>query len=60
MEAKQTNEWTQYEQGKDYNTRVGWYETIDLNERMYAGDQWNGVVSNGLPQPVFNIFRLIS
>lgn len=57
MKAKQTDEWLLYEQGKDYNTRVGWYETIDLNERMYAGDQWNGVVSNGLPQPVFNIFR---
>lgn len=57
MKEKQTDEWLLYEQGKDYNTRVGWYETIDLNERMYAGDQWNGVVSNGLPQPVFNVFR---
>ena len=52
-----TDEWELYQQGKDYNVKTGWYETCDLNERMYAGDQWVGVVANGLPQPVFNIFR---
>ena len=57
MKEQQTNEWTLYERGKEYKQRIGLYETVTLNERFYAGDQWNGVVSNGLPQPVFNIFR---
>jgi hypothetical protein len=56
---KVTDEWILYEKGKDYNRRLNLYENNNLNERMYAGDQWNGVVSNGLPTPVFNIFKRV-
>jgi len=55
--GKDTDEWELYQQGKDYNIRIGLYNTVDLNERMMAGDQWHGVVANGLPQPVFNVFK---
>lgn len=54
-----TREWQQYLDGQDYNTRINLYENVNKNERFYAGDQWNGVVANGLPTPVFNIFKRI-
>lgn len=54
-----TQEWGEYTAGIDYNTRINLYETINRNESMYAGEQWKGVVSNGLPTPVFNIFKRI-
>ena len=52
-----TNEWALYTKSKDYKQKVGLYENVDINEAFYAGEQWRGVVANGLPQPVFNIFR---
>jgi hypothetical protein len=54
-----TVEWQQYLDGQDYNTRINLYENVNKNERFYAGDQWAGVVANGLPTPVFNIFKRI-
>jgi hypothetical protein len=57
--GKETDEWKQYQAGIDYNHKVDLYQTVNKNERFYAGDQWNGVVSNGLPTPVFNILKRI-
>lgn len=57
--GKETDEWKQYQAGIDYNHKINLYETVNKNERFYAGDQWNGVVSNGLPTPVFNILKRI-
>lgn len=54
-----TKEWDLYQKGKDYNMKINLYNTVDKNERFYSGDQWNGVVSNGLPTPVFNIFKRV-
>lgn len=51
--------WQQYQDGIDYNTQISLYENVNKNERFYAGDQWRGVVANGLPTPVFNIFKRI-
>lgn len=58
-QADNTVEWQQYLDGQDYNNRINLYENVNKNERFYAGDQWNGVVANGLPTPVFNIFKRI-
>jgi hypothetical protein len=55
----ETLEWKQYLSGIDYNTKLNIYEVNNKNERFYGGDQWNGVVSNGLPTPVFNLFKRI-
>lgn len=55
----QTREWQQYLDGQDYNNRINLYENVNRNEAMYAGEQWRGVISNGLPTPVFNIFKRI-
>ncbi len=54
-----TEEWKLYEKGKEYHDSIGLYEHVNLNERFYRGDQWNGVPSGGLPTPVFNLFRRI-
>lgn len=58
-QTEQTTEWQQYLDGQDYNTRISLYEANNKNERFYSGDQWNGVQANGLPTPVFNIFKRI-
>jgi len=55
--SSETDEWALYSKSKDYKLKINLYENADLNEKFYAGDQWDGVVSNGLPTPVFNIFR---
>ncbi|MBO5914791.1 MAG: hypothetical protein J6Q72_05545, partial [Clostridia bacterium] len=54
-----TEEWELYEKGKDYNYSVNLYENVNTFERFYRGEQWDNVQSNGLPTPVFNIFRRI-
>lgn len=51
--------WKQYEAGKEYNRRIGLYETVRTNERFYRGDQWNDHASD-LPHPVFNLTRRIT
>lgn len=52
-----TDLWELYERGKDYKRHLDLYNIANANERMYIGDQWKGVVANGLPTPVFNIFK---
>jgi len=51
--------WQEYEQGVDFKTRIGLYDTVDGNENFYIGKQWEGVQSNGLPTPTFNFIRRI-
>lgn len=57
--TEQTTEFQQYLDGQEYNTRINLYENGNKNEAMYAGEQWRGVQANGLPTPVFNIFKRI-
>ena len=52
--------WQQYEDGKNYNRRIGHYATVRENERFYRGDQWKDVDSGGLPTPVFNLVGRIA
>jgi len=54
-----SEDWDKLEKGREYNRRLGFYETVDRNERFWRGDQWNGVRSGGLPTPVFNIFKRV-
>ncbi len=58
-EKRVSEDWALLEKGRDYNRTLGFYETVDKNERFWRGDQWNGVKSGGLPTPVFNIFRRV-
>lgn len=52
-----TDEWVLYQRGVDYKNRIGLYQTSQDNNRFFQGDQWQGVESEGLPTPVFNIIK---
>ncbi|MBQ7897994.1 MAG: hypothetical protein IJ323_06185 [Clostridia bacterium] len=54
-----SEDWKLLEKGRDYNRSIGFYDSVNKNERFWRGDQWNGVVSGGLPTPVFNIFKRV-
>lgn len=60
-EIELTEDWKLRQAGIEYNNSLSppYYETNNSNERMIAGDQWHGVQSNGLPTPVFNLFKRI-
>ena len=52
-------DWELYRRGKEYNYRIDLYDKVSRNERFYRGEQWEGVRSEGLPTPVFNLFKRI-
>ena len=51
--------WKMYEQGKEFNTSINLEETIRVNENFYISKQWDGIKANGLPTPVFNMFKRV-
>lgn len=57
MKEITTNEWDLYQRGVDYKNRIGLYQTSQDNNKFFQGDQWQGVESEGLPTPVFNIIK---
>lgn len=57
--SQNTLDWDLYQKGRAYNTQIKLDETVSTNIRFYEGDQWKGVNANGLPTPVFNIFKRI-
>lgn len=48
-----------YERGKEFNSAINLGETVRVNENMYISKQWEGIQSNGLPTPQFNIFKRV-
>ncbi|MDR0862457.1 MAG: hypothetical protein LBN30_06780 [Oscillospiraceae bacterium] len=54
-----THAWEEYEKGVDFNERIGLFDTVRDNENFFIGKQWEGVVSNGLPTPVFNFLKRV-
>lgn len=64
MSGKQkipTNEEIQkrYEKAYGFNQQIGLYDTVKVNEDFFIGNQWEGVESNGLPTPTYNMFKRI-
>ena len=64
MSGKQkipTNEEIQkrYEKAYGFNQQIGLYDTVKVNEDFFIGNQWEGVESNGLPTPTYNMFKQI-
>lgn len=51
--------WEFYEKGLQFNSAINLDETVKANENFYVGKQWEGVQSNGLPTPVFNILKRV-
>lgn len=52
--------WRQFEAGREYNRRIGLYESVTACERFYRGDQWRSLPTGPLPTPVFNYIRRIT
>ena len=48
-----------YDKGYDFNNQINLYDTVQVNENFYIGNQWEGVESNGLPTPTFNMMKQV-
>jgi len=51
--------WNLYEEGLRFNDYVKLDEIVSANEDMFIGRQWEGVISNGLPTPVYNFLKRV-
>lgn len=51
--------WKLYERGLDFNSGINLEDTVRVNENFFIGKQWEGVISNGLPTPVFNFLKRV-
>lgn len=51
--------WKKYEKCLAFNASINLNETVRVNENFFIGKQWEGVQSNGLPTPVFNILKRV-
>lgn len=56
-----TNEQIQQRFSKafDFNQQIGLYDTVQVNEDFFIGNQWQGVEANGLPTPTFNFLKQV-
>ena len=43
----------------DFNQKIGLYDTVQVNENFFIGNQWEGVQSGGLPTPTFNFLKQV-
>ena len=48
-----------FEKGYSFNQQIGLYDQVKVNEDFYIGNQWEGVESNGLPTPTYNMFKRV-
>lgn len=51
--------WEMYQKALDFNNSIKLNDTVKVNENFYIGKQWEGVDSNGLPTPQFNILKRV-
>jgi len=48
-----------FEKAFSFNQQIGLYDTVQINEEFFIGNQWQGVESKGLPTPVFNFLKQV-
>ena len=48
-----------FEKGHKFNQDIDLYDKVRVNENFYIGNQWEGVESNGLPTPTYNMFKRV-
>lgn len=60
--ADMTKDWELYLKGKQYNGRLepNYYNTVNCNLDMFAGNQWRNSEATGLMKPVFNIIKRVT
>lgn len=54
---EKTDIWKLYETGKEYKQNINLFDEVDKNERFFIGDQWENKKIDGMPKPVFNLFK---
>lgn len=59
IKTKPTEIWQEYEKGRDYNTGINLYETVEQNEKFYIGKQWEGLNAPNLDKPVLNFLKRV-
>lgn len=52
--------WKEYSKCQGFNTQINLQDTVEENENFFIGKQWEGVISNGLPTPIFNFLKQIT
>ena len=50
---------SEYDAGLRFNDGIDLYDCVKTNENFFIGKQWEGVVANGLPTPVFNFLKRV-
>ena len=58
-EIKETSIWTLYDKSTMYAKKHGYYTTVDRNNNFYNGDQWEGLLVEGIEPVQYNIIRPI-
>lgn len=48
-----------YAKGHSFNQSIDLYDKVKVNEDFFIGNQWEGVESNGLPTPTYNMFKRV-
>lgn len=48
-----------FEQAYKFKQEIGLYDTVQVNEAFFIGNQWEGVQSGGLPTPTFNFLKQV-
>ena len=51
--------WQMYQKSLDFKHSINLFDTVKTNENFFIGKQWEGVESNGLPTPTFNIIKRV-
>lgn len=50
---------SKYEKGYEFKSQINLYDTVQVNEAFFIGNQWEGVEANGLPTPTFNMLKQV-
>ncbi len=53
-------DWQDYQDGIEYKQRLNLFNTVNRNERFYAGHHWDGVDTGGLPAIVLNLVKRVA
>lgn len=58
-EIKETGVWVLYNKSVDFAKKHGVYEEVDRNNKFYNGNQWDGLIVEGIEPVVYNFIKPI-
>lgn len=58
-EIKETNIWTLYNKNVDYARKHGFFTEVDRCNNFYNGDQWEGLLVDGIEKVQYNFIKPI-